>query len=47
VKLVRLVPVPVGLTTLTTPVAAPTGTVVVIEVREATLNLAFTPLNVT
>lgn len=46
-KLLVLVAVPIGVVTLTMPVIAPFGTVVVIAVSEPTLNVAFTPLNLT
>jgi hypothetical protein len=39
--------VPLGATTLTAPVVAPVGTVVVISVAETTVNVAAVPLNVT
>lgn len=44
-KLLTLVAVPFGVVTLITPAIAPTGTVVVMEVSESTLNVALTPLN--
>src|ERR1700691_2723604 len=39
--------VPLGVTTLTLPVVAPAGTVVVISDLETTVNVAAVPLNVT
>ena len=46
-KTTLLVSVPLGVTTLTTPVVAPSGTLVVISEPEATLNVAAVPLKVT
>ncbi len=47
VKLETLVAAPHGLATWIFPVVAPSGTVAEIEVAEATLNVAATPLNLT
>jgi hypothetical protein len=46
-KATLLVSVPCGVTTLTLPVVAPVGTVVVISELETTLKAAAVPLNVT
>ena len=46
-KITLLESVPEGVTTLTVPVVAPAGTVVVIKEAETTLNVAAVPLNVT
>lgn len=47
VKLAALEAVPCGVATLSVPVVAPEGTLVVISVCETTLKVASTPLNVT
>jgi hypothetical protein len=44
VKVAELVAVPVGVTTVTGPVVAPSGTCVAIDVSETTVNSALTPL---
>ena len=47
VKLVLLIRVPPGVTTLTLPEVAPVGTLVLICVLETTVNLAAVPLKLT